>query len=520
MRYRGMFCLWGILMMLFSACTEQPQDVTLPTLAILPSATITPSPTITPTPTLTFTPTITLSPTATVTPSPTHTPTSTPTVTSSPTITPTVTPSITLTPLPDAYVSNPAGVHVRRGPSTRFNPPLETIDQDDTLDILAISTGRDWYKVQTMSGTIGWVFAELIALNYELPADLPEEFIPTPVATSEPLTLASGGLTVLGSAPSNTISTTSTLSMSGFELGGQALNFTQPAAMHNAGMTWIKRQIRWNGSDTGSPYQLVIDSAHGNGFKVLLSVIGDRGQLAANPAQYYQRYANFVGDLAALGADGIEVWNEVNVVREWPSGLISGANYVQMLSAAYQAIKSRNPSTMVISGAPSPTGAYQGCSTSGGDDDCFIREMAAAGAAQYMDCVGVHYNAGSTPPTATSGANVGSPGHYSWYYPSMISLYSSVFNGKPLCFTELGYLTGEGIGTLPSAYSWASGNTLSEQAEWLAGTVTRARQGGIRLIIVWNVDATTFGDDPQAGYAIVRPGGACPACGALRAALQ
>lgn len=317
----------------------------------------------------------------------------------------------------------------------------------------------------------------------------------------------------------NTPPPNNTAPTGGFELGGQALSFSFPDQMRGAGMTWVKRQIHWNGSDPASNYQNVIDSGKGQGFKVLLSVIGEQGQIAANPTQYYQNYANFVGGLAGGGADAIEVWNEMNIDREWPSGQISGANYTQMLSAAFQAIKSQNSATLVISGAPAPTGFFQGCSASGGDDDCYIRQMASAGAAQFMDCVGIHYNSGITSPGATSGANVGSSGHYSWYYPSMISLYSSVFPGKPLCFTELGYLTGEGIGALPGGFSWANGNTLANQSEWLAGAVTRARQGGIRMLIVWNVDATNFGDDPQAGYAIVRPDGTCPACNALRSAM-
>ncbi|MEK6574621.1 MAG: hypothetical protein AABZ58_09960 [Chloroflexota bacterium] len=35
------------------------------------------------------------------------------------------------------------------------------------------------------------------------------------------------------------------------------------------------------------------------------------------------------------------------------------------------------------------------------------------------------------------------------------------------------------------------------------------------MIIVWNVDFWAYGADPHAGYAIIRPGGGCPACDAL-----
>jgi len=509
---RGWIYGLSLIMIMLGACTGQETD--LPTLAILPSATITNTPLPSDTPTATSTPTTTFTPTLTYTPSSTptasQTPTNTATATLTATSTGTPTPTFTPTPPSDAYVSNPAGVHVRRGPSTRFNPPIVTLDQDDLINILAVSTDGAWYKVKTMTGQIGWTFGELISFYRELPPDLPIEFIPTPTVTPE------GGQTIItggGGGITNAAQTT------GFELGGQALSFSYPDQMRNAGMTWVKRQIRWNGSDSASVFQHVIDTGKAQGFKVLLSVVGDAGQLAGNPTQYYQNYANFVGDLAGRGADGIEVWNEMNIPREWPSGMISGANYTQMLQTVYPVIKSRNAGTLVISGAPAPTGGYGGCTSAGGDDDCFIRAMAAAGAAQYMDCVGLHYNSGSTPPSATTGANVGSPNHYSWYYQSIVNLYISVFPGKPLCFTELGYLTGEGLGALPGSFSWANTNSLADQSNWLGETVRLARQGGVRLMIVWNVDATGFGDDPQAGYAIVRPGGACPACGALRSAM-
>ena len=98
-----------------------------------------------------------------------------------------------------------------------------------------------------------------------------------------------------------------------------------------------------------------------------------------------------------------------------------------------------DPGILVISGALAPTGFFGGCTPNGCDDWAYNQEMAAAGAANYMDCVGVHYNAGATSPSASSGhpADDGG-GHYTWYFQGMVNAYSVV--GKPLCFTELGYL--------------------------------------------------------------------------------
>jgi hypothetical protein len=41
----------------------------------------------------------------------------------------------------------------------------------------------------------------------------------------------------------------------------------------------------------------------------------------------------------------------------------------------------------------------------------------------------------------------------------------------------------------------------------------------VRCIIVWNIDFVRYGTDPQDGFAIIRPGGGCPACESLHAVL-
>jgi LysM repeat protein len=306
-----------------------------------------------------------------------------------------------------------------------------------------------------------------------------------------------------------------------FELGGHVFSFSYPAQMRGAGMTWAKTQIRWDGSAPPSIAQGAIDAARSRGFKILLGVVGSVDQLAANPSQYYQNFATFLEGVARLNPDAIEVWNEPNIDREWPRGQVSGANYTQMLAAAYAAIKRGNPNVLVISGAPAPTGFFGGrCAAEGCDDDIFIRQMAQAGAANSMDCVGVHYNEGILSPSRTSGDPRGSSNHYSRYYQSMFNLYAGVFPNKQLCFTELGYLSPEGFGPLPAGFTWAQNVTAQDQAVWLAEAATLARNSRrVRLMIIWNVDSTNYGADPQAGFAIIRPNNTCNACVTLGAVM-
>ncbi len=343
---------------------------------------------------------------------------------------------------------------------------------------------------------------------------IPPQYAPPP-APAAPAEAGEEGETVEAEA----LALASTAYVGAFALGGHVASLDGAAinAMRSAGMSWVKKQVKHGHSDGRD----VIAAAHAQGFKVILGALGDKNRLANNFDGYVAEFAKYVAHLAGLGADAIEVWNEPNIDREWPAGQISGANYTRLLQAAYQAIKEVNPAVLVISGAPAPTGFYgaAGCAAAGCNDDHFMRQMAQAGAASYMDCVGIHYNAGTSPPNSTTGANV-QGWHYSWYLPSMMNVYHGAFPSKPLCFTELGYLSGEGLGSLPGGFAWAANTSLSEHAAWLGGAVSLARASGyVNMIIVWNVNFSNYGADPMAGYAIIRPGGACPACNTLRAAM-
>jgi LysM repeat protein len=305
-----------------------------------------------------------------------------------------------------------------------------------------------------------------------------------------------------------------------FEIGGQVVNLNNQERMKYAGMHWVKYQHKWSPGDDPSVVAGRVQEARANGFKVLFSITGANVYPAANSIDF-GAYVNFLRGVASLGAnapDAIEVWNEMNIDFEWPAGQISPVAYVNnMLAPAYNAIKAANPAILVISGAPAPTGFDNGHNAWA--DNRYVNGMAAAGAASYMDCVGVHHNAGATSPSVTSGHPGGS--HYSWYYGPTANVYYNAFGGtRKLCFTELGYLSAEGFAGLPGNFGWASGTTVAKHAQWLAEAVTVARNSGrVRMLIVFNVDFTLYNlsGDPQAGYAMVRPDGTCPACDSLRA---
>lgn len=416
-------------------------------------------------------------------------------------------------------VTAAANVNLRSGPHTDYRRVggLHS-GQPFTID------GRDssalWVRGISTDGVIGWAYAEYVAITGDQVLGLPV------VSVDSPFTLHAPGGTMAavsieeapGTAPDVVVvPVVNTAPVSGFSYGGHVSDFSGETAnwMRHAGMTWVKRQWRYSeGQDPGAVAGWIAQ-AHGQGFRILVSVVGHAPDL--NHTGYEDQFAAFLGGIAALGADAIEVWNEPNIDREWPAGRISPAAYTTLLQKAYTAIKRANSNTLVISAAPSPTGFFGGCSGAGCDDNHFVTGMAQAGAANYMDCIGIHYNEGVLPPNAISGDPRGNSGHYTRYYQSMVDVYYNAFGGKrPLCFTELGYLTPEGYGPLSPNFAWGANTTVAQQASWLDMAVSMAaRSGKVRLFIIWNVDFRNYDDDPMAGFAIIRPDGSCPACDAL-----
>jgi hypothetical protein len=413
--------------------------------------------------------------------------------------------------------------------TTGFNEEIVvTIDAPDgnyavNVDVIGgnISSARSGAPVAVFAPT---VTPTPLPTNTPLPTSTPTP-TPIPIVPTVPPTAAPGNPSGSGA---NTVPIAPILPPGGsiavgsFEYGGHVTSTgSQPAinAMNQSGMTWMKVQIVYgSGMGTGDVAQ-AIGMGHAAGFKVLLGIVGQKSELQAGGGGYIEQFAGFLGDVAALGPDAIEVWNEPNLDREWPTNQISGGNYTALLSRAYAEIKARNPGVMVISAALAPTGAENAFPGQVVNDDNFLQQMVNSGALQYMDCLGMHYNEGIVPPRNTSGDP--RDNYYTRYLPTMLDRYWSISSGqRPICITELGYLSPEGYGGLPAYFAWAANTTVAQHAAWLADAAAYTSQSGrVGLMIVWNIDFTHYdSNDPMAGYAIIRPNGDCPACRAFAGA--
>ncbi|MCZ7539895.1 MAG: SH3 domain-containing protein [Anaerolineae bacterium] len=304
-------------------------------------------------------------------------------------------------------------------------------------------------------------------------------------------------------------------------VGGHVLTFDADtaSAMQTAAMTWVTQTFYFRSGADLTAISDFINDGHQAGFKVLLNITGSSADMDALGDEYVPAFAAFLGEVAALGADGIEVWNEMNIDRAWPAGQVNGANYVRLLAESYNAIKAANPDTLVITGALNPTGFYgaAGCTAQGCNDDVYAQQMAEAGAADFADCVGVHYFEGAVSPAQTKGDPGGD--YPTRYFPTMIERMAAPFEGQdiPLCFTGLGYLSAEGYeASWPEYLAWGKDTSVTEQAKWLRDAILVARDDGrVALLIVSYVDRPSGDEGYFGGSAIIRADNTCPACQAI-----
>jgi hypothetical protein len=305
-------------------------------------------------------------------------------------------------------------------------------------------------------------------------------------------------------------------------VGGHISGFNESTIplISDAGLTWIKWQIPFFLDDPSllDVARDRINWTHERGFRIFLSIKGDKDQMAAvGFDEYFPQYAAFVGQIAEMQPEAIQIWNEMNLDREWPNGQINPAAYVELLRQSYEAIKAADPSVLVVTGAPAPTGAESVFGSAAvWNDDRYYAGMASAGAAAYADCIGVHYNEGIIPPVQRGG-DPRDNDYPTRYLPLMMERAYFPFRSTDarLCFSEMGYITPDGYpGTLPDGFSWGNNVSLQEHADWLRDAITVISESSVPvdLVIIWNLDFSSVEGDPQGAYAIVRSDGSCPAC--------
>ena len=318
------------------------------------------------------------------------------------------------------------------------------------------------------------------------------------------------------------------------------------------GLSWVKHQVRWEnhevvqGQYDWSSIDVVMKSAQKVGVKMMLSVV-TAPEWAREPGVNTERHgppnnnADYTAFLTAIltrypgQVHAMEIWNEMNLDREWTSASgLSATKYTAMLKASFEAIKAIDPGVIVISGALSPTGFDDNVGAIA--DFRYADLMISAGALNYMDCFGAHHNGINMPPLKRYNEGYNDPSavfrgpfdnpHPSWSFRSTLEGYAQRITGAgsniKLCVTEFGWPSMEDLDGGPrTGFEFAQDNTLLEQAEFIPEAMGFMEQSQfVWLAFIWNFNyAPLSGFDPKndnVPYSLVGPKNLRPAYGNIR----
>jgi len=303
------------------------------------------------------------------------------------------------------------------------------------------------------------------------------------------------------------------------------------------GFGWIKHQIVWKDFETSKgninwgDIDALVNSAHEAGLNVLLSVVKApawaRGPLADltvdGPPRDPQDLANFMGAMAERyrgKVQAYEVWNEQNLHYEWGNEALDANRYVQLLAAAYRAIKAKDPNAIVVSGGLTPCGDNPPIAV---DDLTYLERMYQAGLKNYCDAVGVHPSGYNMPPDADwrtwsdPTAIFRGPSdnrHHSWSFRGTMEGSRDIMvrygdSAKRLWPTEFGWASVEGLGVEPvPGYEYAADNTELEQAQFIVRAFEMGKSWGwVGVMFLWNLNfgAVLGAEDEKAAFSILYP---------------
>jgi polysaccharide biosynthesis protein PslG len=241
----------------------------------------------------------------------------------------------------------------------------------------------------------------------------------------------------------------------------------------DAGFHWQKTLFQWRsiegackGCFDWSEADRVVKSSAAAGVKIIARLdfqpAWARKDGASNgPPDNYQDYADFVSafvthysSTSTVGrVQAIEIWNEVNLDREWGGATIDrnqAADYVRLLGLAYTAAHAADPSVIVITAGLSPTGVTDGHAA---DDVTYLGWLYAAGLKGKYDVLGAHGNTQAPEVDAAFGSLPNFP-HPSFYFRRIEQLRDvMVSNGeadKRIWLLEFGWTSD----SVHPNYSW------------------------------------------------------------------
>ncbi len=393
-------------------------------------------------------------------------------------------------------VTSSGTVNLRSGPSTAFNR-VGTLSSGQQLRIVGKNENASWWQVETAGAKV-WVANSVVRTAGPVDQVAVAQDIPQPPVQAA----AASGPAPMPGAPG--------FFGYGIQIDPYADRGSAIGLIKNMNFNWVKFQLAWKDFE-GQPGQRnwpddVIGELNGNGLNVLASIVkapawarpGNTDLSVEGPPADPATYASFVGEFASRycgRVQAIEVWNEQNLHYEWGNEALDASRYVRLLAAAYRAIKAACPSMIVVSGAPTPTGAQPPAAV---PDFAYLERMYQAGLKSYADAIGVHPSGYGNPPDArvqdAQAGTYGRPSHFdhaSFYFRNVMEQYRNIMvkygdGNKRLWPTEFGWASSSS--PVPG-YEYAAYNSEQDQAAYIVRAYEMMRNWGwVGVPFLWNLN--------------------------------
>ncbi|MBZ0288938.1 MAG: SH3 domain-containing protein, partial [Anaerolineae bacterium] len=188
-------------------------------------------------------------------------------------------------------------VKMRSLPSTD-GAVILTLTAGTQFSAVGRDANQEWVRSVLGNGTAGWVSVRFVTITAEQLVSLPVTDAAGSAAAAPPAPSADPAQpTALAAVPIEPL--VNTAPVKGFSYGGHVDGFGDAAVqrMHQAGMTWAKRQWRYRVGQNPADVAGMINDAHAKGFRILIGIVGFVDEV--NSGGYFDHYAAFVGGVAA-----------------------------------------------------------------------------------------------------------------------------------------------------------------------------------------------------------------------------
>jgi hypothetical protein len=181
-----------------------------------------------------------------------------------------------------------------------------------------------------------------------------------------------------------------------------------------SGLDWVRQQIVWKDIEGPEPGQYmwsseldgIINDVSAHNIKLLISIVQAPAFYNASHGMPEDPVAmgNFVEALMlryGKKISAVEIWNEQNLAHENGGRIVpeDAGRYVELLVECYKRIKAIEPSTIVVSGAPSSSGVTDPALAVA--DETYFREMYRYKDGlikEHFDVQAVHPGGSANPP--------------------------------------------------------------------------------------------------------------------------